>query len=309
MPLTKLRVWTCAVLFCLPMVVRADEPPVGLEALQKLKAGNARFASDKPTTRDVGKARRAELAKGQKPFAIVLACADSRVTPELIFDQGLGDLFVLRLAGNVVEPAVLGSIEFAIENLHTPLIVVLGHESCGAVMAAVDGEKINGNLGWLVERVHAGKDLPKDPKTALAAGIKNNALYQAEQLSTQSKVIKEFLQAKRVQLVAGVYSLSTGKVDWLDLPKSKEEGGEKKNGSKEARIKVMLPSPDAKLWFNDAPIARTGAERAFASPALEEGKTYRYKVKATWKENGADVTREKKVVFRAGDEVVVDFRN
>lgn len=308
MPPRNGRLLARAVLFCFAALVRADEPPVGLEALQKLKAGNARFAADKPSTRDVGKARRAELAKGQKPFAIVLACADSRVTPELIFDQGLGDLFVLRLAGNVADPAILGSIEYAIEHLHTPLIVVLGHESCGAVKAAVDGGKIDGNLGWLVERVHAGKDLPKDPEAALAAGIKNNVLYQVEQFSTQSKVIKEFVHAKRLQLAAGVYSLSSGKVDWLDLPETKEEG-EKKNGSKEARIKVILPSPDAKLWFNNAPIARTGAERAFASPALEEGKAYKYRVKATWKENGADVTREKKVVFRAGEEVVIDFRN
>jgi len=204
--------------------------PTGLKALQRLKAGNARFAADKPSTRDVGKSRRAELAKGQKPFAIVLACADSRVTPELIFDQGLGDLFVLRLAGNVVEPAVLGSIEYAVEHLHTPLVVVLGHESCGAVKAAVDGGKVEGNLGWLIERVHPGKAVPKDPKAALAACIKNNAIYQAQQLSAQSKVIKEFLDAKRVQLVAGVYSLSTGKVDWLEPPSTKEPG-------------VKLPAP------------------------------------------------------------------
>jgi len=150
----------------------------------------------------------------------------------LIFDQGLGDLFVLRLAGNVAEPAVLGSIEYAVEHLHTPLVVVLGHESCGAVKAAVDGGKVEGNLGWLIERVHAGKDVPKDPKAALAAGIKNNAIYQAQQLSAKSKVIKEFLDAKRVQLVAGVYSLSTGKVDWLEPPSTKEVGGERKNGSK-----------------------------------------------------------------------------
>src|SRR5262249_56051668 len=122
MPHVQVRLLACAALFSLPILCRADDLPTGLEAIQRLKAGNARFAADKPSTRDVGKSRRAELAKGQKPFAIVLACADSRVTPELIFDQGLGDLFVLRLAGNVVEPAVLGSIEYAAAHLHTPLL-------------------------------------------------------------------------------------------------------------------------------------------------------------------------------------------
>src|SRR5215471_17328988 len=185
---TKLIAVCCTCLLVLPTLGRADETPPGLEALQRLKAGNARFAADQPSKRDVSKARRAEVAKGQKPFAVVLACADSRVAPELIFDQGLGDIFVLRVAGNISEPAVRGSIEFAIQYVNTPLIVVLGHESCGAVKAAIDGSKFDGNLGWLVQRIEPGKDLPKDAKEALAKGVKNNAVRQAQLLSEQSKV-------------------------------------------------------------------------------------------------------------------------
>jgi carbonic anhydrase len=215
-------------LLFLPATSRADETPPGLEALKRLKAGNARFAADQPSKRDVSKARRAEVAKGQKPFAVVLACADSRVAPELIFDQGLGDIFVLRVAGNISEPAVLGSIEFAIQYVNTPLIVVLGHESCGAVKAAIDGSKFDGNLGWLVQRIEPGKDLPKDAKEALAKGIKNNTVRQAQLLSEQSKVIDEFVRGKRVQIVAGVYSLDSGKVEWLEVPEPKKKPAEEK---------------------------------------------------------------------------------
>src|SRR5439155_1280302 len=120
--------------------VRAEAPVTGAQALERLKAGNTRFAADKSNPKNIGKDRRAVLAKGQHPFAVVLTCADSRVAPELVFDQGLGDLFVLRVAGNIADPFVLGSIEYAVEHLHTPLIVVLGHESCGAVAAALTKE-------------------------------------------------------------------------------------------------------------------------------------------------------------------------
>src|SRR5438105_3680928 len=124
-----------------------DAKPTPTGSLQRLKDGNARFAADKPNKRDVGADKRKELAKGQHPFAIVLTCADSRVAPELLFDAGLGELFVLRVAGNIADPAVVGSIEYAVEHLHTPLIVVLGHESCGAVAAALDGAKLPGDPG------------------------------------------------------------------------------------------------------------------------------------------------------------------
>lgn len=290
-----------ALVLTFPWRAHADDMPTGAAALARLKAGNDRYVTGKCAARDLGAEQRAKLAKGQAPFAIVLACADSRVAPELVFDQGLGDLFVLRVAGNVSEKAVLGSIEYAVEHLHSPLIVVIGHESCGAVKAALDGGHLDGNLGWLIERVHVGKDKPKD----MPAAVKANVQFQAKQLEEQSKIIKEFVHGKRVQIVAGVYSLTTGKVEWLDA-EPKDEKQPPAEG-KVSKVRVRLPAADAKLWFNGVPTNKTGAERVFASPALEEGKIYTYTVKAAWTDNGKEVSQEKKVAVRAGEEVVVEF--
>jgi carbonic anhydrase len=203
---------------CFLMVpsLRAQEAmPTAEAALKRLQEGNARFVADKTVARDTTAKHRAELAKGQHPFAVVVACADSRVTPELVFDQGLGDLFVLRVAGNITDPDVLGSIEFAAQNLKSPLIVVLGHESCGAVAAAIAGEPIPGNLGKLIEQVKPGKDLPKEKDAALAAGVRGNVLYQTAQITEKSPVLKELAGTKRIQIVSGVYSLKTGEITWL----------------------------------------------------------------------------------------------
>jgi carbonic anhydrase len=200
-------------------LARAQEAtPTPEKALDRLKEGNARFVADKPTTRDNTDKKRRELVKGQRPFAIVLACADSRVSPELIFDQGLGDLFVLRVAGNIADPALLGSMEYGVTHLKSPLIVVLGHEKCGAVEAAISGQKLDGNLGKLIDMVQPGKDLPKDEKQALNAGIANNVRTQAGLLTSKSDVLKDFVSSKRIRIATGVYSLETGKVTWLDAP-------------------------------------------------------------------------------------------
>jgi carbonic anhydrase len=188
-------------------------------ALKLLKEGNNRFASDLASQRDVTNARRKELAKGQRPHAVVLACADSRVTPELILDQGLGEIFVLRVAGNVTDQDLIGSIEFAVAELKTPLVVVLGHQSCGAVKAALSGERLQGNLAGLIAKVHVGKVAREDGKTALADAIRHNVLYQVEELSRRSALIKEFIDRGRVGVAAGVYSLDSGRVQWLDLPR------------------------------------------------------------------------------------------
>lgn len=197
-----------------------DKGPTAEDALQRLKQGNARFAADKlDQKKDLGAKRRGDLAKGQKPFAVILACADSRVAPELIFDQGLGELFVVRVAGNVTDPAILGSIEYAVEHLKAPLIVVVGHEKCGAVDAALSGGELHGNLAKLIKEVQPGKDLPKDKEAALAAGVKNNVLEQTARLTQQSAILKDFASSKRIQIAAGVYSLNTGTVEWLDSSK------------------------------------------------------------------------------------------
>lgn len=188
----------------------AEQPvSAAATALAKLHEGNARFAADQTGANRTNAARRQELTKGQHPFAVVLACADSRVAPEIIFDQGLGDLFVVRVAGNVAEPGVIGSIEYAVEHLHAPLVVVLGHESCGAVEAALAGKPLPGDLGWLIRHVRTGKG------DTLSAAVRKNALYQAEELQRRSPVVKELASTQHVQVVPAVYSLSTGKVTWL----------------------------------------------------------------------------------------------
>jgi carbonic anhydrase len=190
-------------------------PATADAALKLLKDGNARFVEGKIAAKDIAP-RRAQLAKGQHPFAIILTCADSRVPPELVFDQGLGDLFVLRVAGNITDPFILGSIEYGVEHLHAPLIVVLGHENCGAVAAALTKVEFRGNLGKLIKEVHVGADLPMERAAALPIAVKNNVLFHAGQLTQRSELLKEEAAHKKVQIVSGVYRLASGKVEWIE---------------------------------------------------------------------------------------------
>jgi carbonic anhydrase len=191
------------------------------QAWDALKKGNERFVTGKPAAINLGAEHRRELAKGQHPFAVVLTCADSRVVPEYLFNKGLGDIFVLRVAGNVADPFELGSMEFAVEYLHVPLIVVLGHTKCGAVNAAFGVQKPSGNLGRLIAEVEVGQGLPNDKAAALEIAIKNNALNQAESLTKRSEVLKDFVKHKKARIVSGVYSLETGKVEWLEVKEPK----------------------------------------------------------------------------------------
>jgi carbonic anhydrase len=200
------------------LALAADEKPsVSPEqALQRLKAGNNRFVEGMSEKPDLGASRRQELTKGQNPFAVVLTCADSRLTPEFIFNQGLGDLFVLRVAGNIADQYEIGSIEYAVDHLHVPLVVVLGHENCGAVEAALGHEKPAGNLGKLIAEIDIGKDLPAEADAALMVAIKNNIRHQAQLLTEHSDDIKEHVTKKQVRVVSGIYQLGTGKVEWLE---------------------------------------------------------------------------------------------
>lgn len=185
------------------------------QALNLLKAGNKRHAECHLARHDNATKRRATLAKGQKPFAVVLGCSDSRTAPELIFDQELGSLFVCRVAGNVTDPVVLGSIEYAVEHLGSPLIVVLGHTKCGAVAAALGGGHPEGNIGELIHHVHPGTSLPSDPDAKASAGVSNNARYQMKSLTAKSPLISKLVKEGKVGVAAGVYSLETGAVTWF----------------------------------------------------------------------------------------------
>ncbi len=184
--------------------------------LKALLTGNERFVAGTATRPHAGYVRRSELVKGQHPVAAVLGCADSRVAPELLFDQGLGDLFVVRVAGNVAEPGVIGSVEYAAEHLGTPLVVVLGHEGCGAVKSTLDGAGEDGNLGSLVKDIRpavaqacrstsAGCD-------AVHEGVHLNARAQARNLLERSPVLRALVEAGRVRVVVATYDLASGKV-------------------------------------------------------------------------------------------------
>jgi len=186
-------------------------------ALAKLMAGNQRYMRHKAQHPDESLARRKALEGTQHPFAVVLGCADSRVPPELLFDQGLGDLFVIRVAGNIVDDAILGSIEYAVEHLGTKLIMVLGHEKCGAVTAAVEVGAAAGHLTALVEAIR-----PVVAATANAPGDKvhlcviANARSVARQIRQSEPVLKESGERKGLKVVAADYALDTGAVTLLD---------------------------------------------------------------------------------------------
>ena len=186
-------------------------------ALAKLMAGNQRYIRHIAQHPDESLARRKALELTQHPFAVVLGCADSRVPPELLFDQGLGDLFVIRVAGNIVDDAILGSIEYAVEHLGTKLIMVLGHEKCGAVTAAVEGGTAAGHLTALVEAIRpvvaATGNKPGD-KVHLC--VIANARSVARQIRQSEPVLKEAGERKGLKVVAADYALDTGAVTLLD---------------------------------------------------------------------------------------------
>jgi carbonic anhydrase len=183
-------------------------------ALARLKAGNARFVSRPVSQGRPNAARRAETAKTQRPFAIVVGCADSRTAPELIFDENIGDLFVVRTAGNLVDDHCLGSIEFAVGQVGTRLIVVLGHERCGAVKAAMDSPTAPGHLNSLVRDIQPAVAAAKgEPGDALTNTIEANARLMADKIRKEA----DFGDHKaEVKIVTGYYHLDTGVVDWED---------------------------------------------------------------------------------------------
>jgi carbonic anhydrase len=188
----------------------------GEQALERLLEGNGRFVTGQSIHPDQTNERRSALATGQAPFAIVLTCSDSRVAPELLFDQGLGDLFVIRNAGNVLDDHVIGSMEYAVEHLHVPLIIVVGHEKCGAVTAAVAAGEVPGHLHSITDdiapSVEAVKNLPGDK---VDNAVRANAQRAAEILTHVEPVLKEAVSRTNLLIVAARYNLATGKIELL----------------------------------------------------------------------------------------------
>lgn len=198
----------------------ATKSPTADAVLAELKAGNARHVKAKYAHPDETMARRESLTKGQSPKAVILSCADSRVPPEIVFDEGLGDLFVVRVAGNVAPDAEIASIEYAAEHLHTPLVVVMGHQSCGAVGAAIQGGEAPGHLPELIKAIEpAVAEAKKQPGNLSDNAIRINVERVVDQLRHSKPVLAEAVEAKKLRIVGAVYSLATGSVMWL--PESK----------------------------------------------------------------------------------------
>ncbi len=192
------------------------------DSLKRLQDGNARYVSGQPSQKESGDVYRKELAKGQAPYAVVVACSDSRVAPEIIFDEGLGRIFVVRTAGNVVDPIALGSIEYGVEHLHAPLVVVLGHESCGAVKATIDSKgKPEGNIGAILRKImpavkSARASLKSGEDLAYAVTIRN-VRNVAKNIVKKSRIIAHEVREGEVKVVGAFYSISTGKVDAVEV--------------------------------------------------------------------------------------------
>ncbi len=198
------------------------------EALQRLREGNLRFMSDaRASEAFLSQDRRAELAKSQEPFAIILGCSDSRVPAEIVFDQGLGDLFVIRVAGNIVAPSQVGSVEFAAARFGTPLVVVLGHTQCGAILATLEElrrptENQSRNLRAIVDRVRPSvegllaTDLRHDLEALVKQAVRANIRASANHLRHGSQVLEQLIQDDRLLVVGAEYSLETGAVEFFD---------------------------------------------------------------------------------------------
>jgi len=199
-----------------------------LEALDRLREGNRRFVAEtRNQETPASQSRRRELAAGQEPFAIILGCSDSRVPAELVFDQGLGDLFVIRVAVNIVAPSQVGSVEFAAERFHTRLVVVLGHSKCGAILATLEelrrrSEDQSRNLRSIVDRIRpsvAGllrTDLARDEDALVEEAVRANIRFSADHLRHGSEVLEQLILTNGLMVVGAEYCLDTGVVDFFD---------------------------------------------------------------------------------------------
>ncbi|MEP1032569.1 carbonic anhydrase [Ekhidna sp.] len=183
------------------------------QVIERLKSGNERFISNKLNGEMQNDQRRSELTGGQSPWAIVLSCADSRVVPEITFDTGLGELFVLRVAGNIANTDTIASIEYAVAHLGTEVIVVMGHESCGAVGAALAGGDNGYNLNHLLAQIAPAKAQAGSDDVNVV--VKKNAELSAKDLYNRSSIIKGAVDNSKLKIVTAFYNLGSGKVDFL----------------------------------------------------------------------------------------------
>lgn len=195
------------------IIISANSNLLAQDQLTKLMDGNKRFIEGKSLHQNQSVERRVEVAKGQNPFAVIVTCSDSRVPPEIIFDQGIGDLFVIRVAGNVVGDFEIASIDYAVEHLRCKLVVVMGHEYCGAVDAAAKGGEHHGNIGKLISVIEPAVEEVKNEKgDLLTNAVFNNVNRVVDTLKNSEPVLKEFVEHKGLQIVGTFYDLDDGTV-------------------------------------------------------------------------------------------------
>jgi carbonic anhydrase len=198
---------------------RREENQVNIQApLDKLKAGNEKFVSGHPVHPDETLNRIRELKKGQNPFVVIVSCSDSRVPPELIFDQGLGDVFSIRTAGNIIGDYELGSIEYAVEHLHCKLIVVLGHENCGAIQAYASsgnekqsGDHIQDLVNYIASEEEE-KNIPDSLKSNIDILVRANITHGVNLLRSSTPVLKSLVEENEIKIIGAYYDLDNGKV-------------------------------------------------------------------------------------------------
>jgi len=197
------------------------------KALELLRAGNRRFVAERQRDGQIGEKRRNEVTERQEPFAIVLGCSDSRVPAEIVFDQGLGDLFVIRVAGNIVAPSQIGSVEFAAEQFQTRLVVVLGHTGCGAINATLEqlkrpAEMQSRNLRAIVDRVRPAVEpllttpLRDDPLALMGNAVRANVRASVSNLRHGSEILEQLIDSDGLLVVGAEYSLETGVVEFFE---------------------------------------------------------------------------------------------
>jgi len=226
-PLFNRRPHLCAAALLLVLLpaVFADDKPVNIpasQALARLRDGNRDFVKGRRKPVNYA-AERAALVKGQRPYAILLACSDSRVPPELVFDESLGRLFIVRVAGNVTDSVALGSIEYAVDHFSVKLLVVLGHASCGAVEATFNGDNEQHHVGTIARKIQpavarakaAQRERQLDDETAIRLAIEENVRDQIKSVRSESEFLRGRIDKQLLTVEGAVYQLKSGKVEWL----------------------------------------------------------------------------------------------
>ena len=183
------------------------------DALDKLKSGNQHFVNDKLDGKLQNSSRRKELISEQNPYAVIIGCSDSRVVPEILFDTGLGELFVIRVAGSIANLSTIASVEYAIVHLNVKLIIVLAHENCGAIAAAMNMKEDESNFKYLYNHIKPALDIVKEKTINKVA--KQNAELTKSNLRTNSSIISNYITHKKIKIVTAFYNLDSGKVNYL----------------------------------------------------------------------------------------------